>query len=212
MTTQSKNAGKNVSLRILVECGLMIAAAFVLSLIPIYQMPYGGKVTLFSMAPIMIIALRHGTKWGLGCGFVYSCIKLIFGLSDVMYVSGALAVTLCILLDYTFAFTALGLSGLFNNAKLIKDEKKNKLVTTTAGVSLAVTLRFLCHLVSGAVVWYTLTKGWETDAGHIVNRYGMWMYSFLYNATYMLPELILCVIAVPVLVKLLAQIDKISAK
>jgi len=212
MTTQKKSR-KRVNLRILTECGLMIAAAFVLSLLPIYQMPYGGKVTLFSMAPVMLIALRYGTKWGIGCGFVYSCVKVIFGLSDITYVSGGMAIALCVILDYTLAFSALGLSGLFNNTKLIKDEKKNKLATTAMGVSFAVTLRFLCHLVSGAVVWYSLTQGWyEGDASHIVNRYGMWAYSFLYNATYMLPELILCIIAVPVLIKILSQIDKITAK
>lgn len=208
MTESNNTLTKKKNLRILVECGIMVAAAFVLNMFPIYQMPYGGKVTLFSMAPIMVIALRYGTKWGLSCGFVFSCIKLLMGISDIAYVPGV-GMIFCALLDYTLAFSAIGLAGIFRNVKFVKDEGKNKVVTTVSGVTFAMVMRFVCHLVSGALLWYELTKGWYADdPTHIVNKYGMWVYSFLYNGTYMLPELILSIIAVPVILKLLKELDR----
>ncbi|MEG2930893.1 MAG: energy-coupled thiamine transporter ThiT, partial [Ruthenibacterium sp.] len=56
--------------RILVECGLMIAVGTVLAQIKIFEMPYGGSVTLLSMLPFILVSLRHGAKWGLATGFV----------------------------------------------------------------------------------------------------------------------------------------------
>lgn len=213
MTTPVNAQSKKKNLRILIECGLMVALAFALNMIPLYQMPFGGKVTLFSMAPIMVIALRYGTKWGIGCGFAFSCIKLLLGLADVAYMPTPISRIMCALLDYTFAFSAIGLTGIFRNIRFVKDEAKNKLISTFSGVTLAMVMRFLCHLVSGALLWYELTKGWYADdPSHIVNKYGMWMYSFAYNGTYMLPELLLTLIAVPTMLAILKQLDKNFSK
>lgn len=48
---------------LLVEGALMIAMAFVLSYIKLYDMPMGGSITL-EMIPLVIMGLRHGVKWG----------------------------------------------------------------------------------------------------------------------------------------------------
>ena len=50
----------------------MLAFATVLSLIKIVDMPFGGSVTACSMLPILIIAYRYGTKWGLFTAFAAS--------------------------------------------------------------------------------------------------------------------------------------------
>ena len=68
----------------LTESTIMLAFATVLSLIKIVDMPFGGSVTACSMLPILIIAYRYGTKWGLFTAFVYSVLQLILGVSNVL--------------------------------------------------------------------------------------------------------------------------------
>ena len=107
---------EKAKIKVLAECGILIALAAVLSLIKIWQLPWGGSVTLFSMLPIALISIRHGVKTGLFSAFVYAVIQLVFGiLFDGLLGWGLTAGALisCILLDYIIAFTVLGLSGLF---------------------------------------------------------------------------------------------------
>ena len=59
---------KRTNTRAMVECALMIALGTVLAQIKIWQMPYGGSVTLVSSLPFILISYRHGIKWGLGAG------------------------------------------------------------------------------------------------------------------------------------------------
>ncbi len=47
---------------VLVECALMIAAGTVLAQIKIFEMPFGGAVTLLSMLPFILVSFRHGVK------------------------------------------------------------------------------------------------------------------------------------------------------
>ena len=47
----------------LVESGLMIALATILSYIKIFDMPQGGSITAVSMLPIILYA----TRWGVSC-------------------------------------------------------------------------------------------------------------------------------------------------
>ncbi|MBP3369029.1 MAG: energy-coupled thiamine transporter ThiT [Clostridia bacterium] len=58
MSTETRKSA--VSLHVLTECALMIALATVLSLVKIYEAPFGGSVTLLSMAPIIVLSMRHG--------------------------------------------------------------------------------------------------------------------------------------------------------
>ena len=47
----------------MVETGLLLAIATVLSVIQPYQLPFGGGITVASMLPIVLISYRHGVKW-----------------------------------------------------------------------------------------------------------------------------------------------------
>lgn len=67
---------------LLVEGALMIAMAFVLSYIKLYDMPMGGSITL-EMIPLVIMGLRHGVKWGTFTAAVHGIIQLILGFSNV---------------------------------------------------------------------------------------------------------------------------------
>ena len=173
------NQNKKTSLYVLAESAIMVALATVLSMVKVYEAPYGGSVTLLSMAPIIILSMRRGVKTGLLAGFVYSLIQLLLGLNNVAWVPTPMGIVLCCLLDYILPFTLL--------------------------VTL---LRFACHIVSGAVIWYALDLEWYADdPTHIVHKYGAWMFSVIYNGTFMLPEIVETVIGVPLLTKALSKVN-----
>ena len=67
---------KNTKIRILAEGAVMVALATVLSFLKIVQFPWGGAITVLSMLPIVVFALRYGVAKGLAVSFVYSVIQL----------------------------------------------------------------------------------------------------------------------------------------
>ena len=67
---------KNTKTRILVEGAIMVALATVLSFLKLWQFPWGGSITVLSMLPIVVFALRYGVARGLAVSFVYSLIQL----------------------------------------------------------------------------------------------------------------------------------------
>lgn len=177
------------NIRALVECGLMIAVGTVLAQIKLFEMPYGGSVTLVSMLPFILVSFRHGVKWGLATGFVNSLLQMLLG----FYAPPAGTVTAFIgvvLLDYVLAFTLLGL------AEAIAKRFSNRLVGVAVGTAGVCVIRFLCSFVSGAWLWGSYQESYEWARGMSV-----WLYSFLYNGSYMLPELVLTTLAAVLLYK-----------
>ncbi len=174
---------KRTNTRALVECALMIAAGTVLSQIKIFTMPYGGSVTLVSMLPFILVSFRHGVKWGLFTGFVNSLLQMLTGF--YMPPAGTIgAVIAVVLLDYVLAFMCLGLACVF--AKPFKNSK----IGVAVGTAAVCFLRFMCSFLSGALLWGSYQSSYEWAAGLSV-----WEYSFIYNGTYMLPELIITTFA-----------------
>ena len=167
----------NKTLR-LTETAIMIAAASVLSLIKIVDMPFGGSVTLFSMLPIAVISFRYGIPWGLLTGFANALIQMLFGMKNVSYGTSAAAVIAIIMLDYIVAFIVIGLAGMFRNK--IKDSG----TALAAGTLITCALRYVCHVISGCTVWAGVSIP-DTD--------GL-LFSLAYNATYMIPETIVTVL------------------
>ena len=84
---------KQTDVRILVEGGIMIALATLLSFIKVFEMPQGGSVTAVSMAPILIYSCRHGVKKG----FVVST---VYGILQFLLQGGFSIHPMSILLDY----------------------------------------------------------------------------------------------------------------
>lgn len=163
----------------LTESAVMLAAAFVLSLIPVVNMPFGGSVTLCSMLPVILIAYRHGTKWGLLVGFAGSLLQLLTGLNNLSYATTAAAAVAIILLDYVIAFTVLGLGGIF------KKSGASQTVSLLSGATLVCVIRYVCHVISGCTVWAGVS---------IPDTQGL-LYSLSYNAAYMVPETIITLAA-----------------
>lgn len=195
--------------RMLAECAIMVALATVLSMLKIWEAPYGGSVTVLSMAPIILLSLRRGVKVGLAAGFAHSLIQLLLGLGTVAYVPTPMGIVLCCLLDYILPFTLLGLGGMLRNVKFTKNRYTNIVLAAALG-ALAVTLiRYLCHIVSGAVIWYELDLEWYADdPTHIVNLYGPWLFSAIYNGGFMIPEIIATAVGTPILARALANVKQ----
>ena len=108
----------------LCECAIMLALATALSFVKLWQMPLGGSVTLVSMLPIFIIAVKHKFSWAVGTSFLYSLIQLAQALMEgdvFVYCGSAFLIVLCVLFDYLLPFTALCLAGVFKRYHLYKE-------------------------------------------------------------------------------------------
>jgi thiamine transporter len=187
---------KRNNTRAMVECSLMIAVGTVLSQIKLFTMPYGGSVTLVSMLPFVVVSYRHGVKWGLFTGFVNSILQMLTN----FYLPPAgtfTAVVAMILLDYMLAFMCLGLACIF--AKPFKNHK----IGIAVGTSAVCVLRFLCSFLSGALLWGSYQSYYDWAAGLSV-----WEYSFIYNGSYMLPEMIITSAAAVLIASLAPQFFK----
>lgn len=164
--------------RRLTESALMIAFATVLSLVKLISLPAGGSVTAASMVPIILIAYRYGAAWGLFTGLVHGSLQLLLDPGVFSFVTGWKAAVAVVLLDYIFAFALIGLAGIWR--RLLGNSRG----AVAAGGLTACLCRYLCHVFSGATVW----------AGLSVPSEEALLYSFSYNATYMLPETIITLV------------------
>jgi thiamine transporter len=177
------NLTKKEKNRRLAESALMLALATILSELAVFSLPFGGSVTLFSQVPVILISYRYGVKWGLVTGLALSVIQLIFGIQNFSYVSGISAFLIFAFCDYIIAFSALCLVGMFKN------KIKNDVLSISLGGVLVTVIRFICHFISGATIW-----GGYAEEGQSVLEY-----SFAYNISYMLPELVITVIGLVVI-------------
>ena len=160
--------------RVLTEAAIAVALSFVLGLIKLFQMPFGGAISL-DMVPLILLALRQGPFVGVVAGAAY-------GLLDLAIEPVALH-PVQVLFDYPLAFGVLGLAGFF--APTVRG--------AILGTVVAVLARFLCHFVSGVVFFASYApKGW--------NQY---VYSAAYNAAYLVPSLVIAIVVVVVLLKAL---------
>jgi len=162
----------------LTESAVMLALTIILSYFKLVDLPYGGSITLCSMLPTIFIAYRHGILFGLGVGFANGLLQLLMGASALSYATSATAAIAIIVLDYILAFTVLGFGGIFKNIF------KNQSTAIVSGAALVCTLRYIFHVIAGCTVWVGLSI---PDSKAL-------LYSIAYNATYMLPELIITVL------------------
>lgn len=172
-----KNGGMTKTRR-LVECALLVAVATVLSIFKLAELPYGGSVTMASMLPLVILAYRHGLLWGFGAGLSYGVIQQLLGLKNLSYFTSWQSIVAIIFLDYLLAFATPALVGFFRH---VREQR----VGMTSGALVACLTRYAFHVISGATVWAGLSIPTRAALG----------YSFIYNATYMVPETIVLVLA-----------------
>lgn len=154
----------------LLEIAMMAAIALVFSNIKLFEMPQGGSVSLV-MVPIALIAVRRGIAAGLLTGAIVGVLQLFMGSYIVHPVQ--------LLLDYPLAFAALGLSGVISISHM--EKKSRRVLAIWSSLLIGVLVRFACHFASG-VIWF----GEFAPEGMPV----AW-YSFLYNITYLIPEMLI---------------------
>ena len=134
--------------RRLTESALMIALAAVLAMVKVLDLPQGGSITAASMVPIIFVALRYGTRWGVFSALVFSVIQMIQGFYPPP-TQTLFWFVLVVLLDYVVAFGVLGLAPLF--AKRFRNRVTGACVATV----IVCLLRFCCHFLSGLIIWGT---------------------------------------------------------
>ncbi|MCQ2506148.1 MAG: energy-coupled thiamine transporter ThiT [Lachnospiraceae bacterium] len=177
---------RNSKVLILSEGAVMVALATALSLVKIFKLPWGGSVTLLSMLPIVFFSIRRGLVSGFAASFAYALVQLFLDLGEVLswgLTPGTLIA--CFLLDYIFAFAVVGIAGIF---------RKKGTSGYIYGTVLAVCLRFIVHFLSGVILWKSYGELW----GDFFTENTV-LYSICYNGAYMLPELILTVVAIVIM-------------
>jgi thiamine transporter len=154
--------------KILAEIIVFVALAAALALLShsFFSLPEGGSINL-GMLPIFWLALRRGPKIGIFAGAVFGFVDLAI---EPFVVHPAQ-----LILDYPLPFACLGLAGFFRKFKF-------STVGPVLGVAVGGFARFLCHFTSG-VIYFPM---YAPEGMNVV------LYSAIYNATYMIPSIIIC--------------------
>ena len=174
---------RNKKITVLAECAVMVALAFVLSCAQLGKMPLGGSITVASMLPIMLISIKYGNAIGLGSAFVYSMTQLLQAAAEnnvFLYCETPTTLVICVLFDYVFPFTILGLSGMFKKVTKIRHAE----IRAYIGIVTVVVARFLSHFITGVAIW----GQWAPDG------MGKYLYSFLYNSSFLSLDFLICII------------------
>ena len=200
----------------LTTSAVMIALATILAMvcavIPFLNLPFGGGFTIASMLPIVIVSYMYGMKWGFFTAGVYSAIQIVMDLylgkgstimalfmpnsEDFMGYGAAVAI---LVIDYVIAYSLLGFGGAFRN------KIKNKTVALALGAALALSLRYIAHIVSGYIFygawaeWFFTQDNFYSIGTWILDSFSgqglALVYSVFYNGLYMIPEIIITMVA-----------------
>ena len=210
----------------LTESAMLLAVAIVLELVSkmfIPELPFGGQLTLASMLPVVLISYRHGVKWGLITGVAYALIEMAIGARTVAaafqpgyFGDGRMilnAFIMCVL-DYLLAFTLLGLGGIFRN------RIKRPGIGLACGSFVALGARYLAHVLSGYILfagwaeWFFTQDGFPGWGMALVQNLtpGVlgFVYSLVYNAMYMVPEMVITAVAAILISRVPQIVTKVS--
>jgi thiamine transporter len=168
-------------LLIMLEISLLAGIALVLSYLKIgFFWAYGGSISLV-MVPVFIMAYRRGWKAGVVCGLLIGLLKILTGATIVHPIQ--------LLLDYPLPYAGLGLAGLFAFRSFVS--RGRQVLAVTAGIVVGSAVRFLGHFVSG-VVWF---GEYAPEGVPVV------LYSFGYNISYLLPEMLISMAVILLLLR-----------
>jgi len=170
---------RNERVRLMVEIALCVALAAVLNLPGLrFRLPIniaGGTVSL-NMLPIFVLALRRGVIPGMIAGAIYGCVDLLIDPFVVHPVQ--------MLLDYPVSYALAGLAGLGSpvwHRSVARDHMAQGEALVLPFLALGAAGRLAAHWVSGVIFFSQ-----NAPEGQPV-----WLYSLIYNASYVLPSLVL---------------------
>lgn len=160
-------ANNNSNVRMLVEAGILIGLAYIMDMVRLFEMPQGGSITLGSMIPILVFAVRWGAKPGVMAGLVFGTMQFLLGPKWSFH-------PISILFDYSVAWACLGIAGAFKGTM-------PKLMT---GVALGIFGRFICHVISGVTIWSSYAPEGTSPLA----------YAVVYNGTYLGVEALIAMV------------------
>ncbi len=178
------------------EIALAVALGVVFHFIRLYQLPQGGSVNL-EMLPIFVIAFRRGLLPAVLTGFIFGFLDLIIEPFIVHPVQ--------VVLDYPLAFALVGMAGLFQPlwARFVRQAAEGKtsltpglLLAVTPGVLLGSLLRFASHFVSGIVFFASFAPKGQP----------VWLYSLIYNGSYVFVSAAACLVLMWILAPALERV------
>ena len=141
--------------------------------IGLFRMPQGGTLGLGIIA-LLMASYHLGWKKGVGVCLLSVIMQFMTGQMYIIQHSDGFSLFMILvqfLMEYPLAFGVYGLAPLFPNA--------GKFWTGIAATNL---IRLALHVIAGTVFWAV-----------------PWWGSFTYNAFYMIPTMLLCLVVVPVL-------------
>ena len=163
---------KESSTKSIVYASVCIAMSFALSYIRFLELPQGGSITFASLLPLMVYSYMFGIRKGVVAGIIYGFLQFIqapWFYHPIQF-----------LLDYPIAFGAIGLTAILKEKNVLKGKAP---LNFALGALIAVTLRYLSHVISGVFVF-----------GSSDPNYGAVAWSFLYNA-FTFADLAVCLVA-----------------
>ena len=200
----------------LTTTAILIALGTVLSFVKPFELPYGGSITLASMVPMIIVGYKYGNNWGMFAGGIYGMLQMVLGATMSQAFAGLydtanptksiVRIVVMAFLDYIVAYMVLGLGGMF------RDKFKSETFSIAFGGASAVFLRWLAHFASGTILWGSYAEWYFTDViggdfgAKVLSEYSgtslAALYSFFYNSSYMLPEMIITIVVLVVIINI----------
>ncbi|AUD13357.1 MULTISPECIES: energy-coupled thiamine transporter ThiT [unclassified Planococcus (in: firmicutes)] len=173
---------RNKRVLLMVEIAIFAALGFVLDFIA-FRMPQGGSVSLV-MIPIVLMAFRRGVAAGVVTGLLVGLLQIVTGFISVAPLSFGFVV-MQVILDYLLAYGVVGLAGMMRGRYLeaVEAKKTGKIIVMVAlGVLIGSFLRYVIHVITGILFFGMFADG------------NVFIYSAVYNATYMIPVAIVAAI------------------
>ena len=167
----AKDKKATLTTKQIVMVAAMLALATVTMNIKLFELPYGGSITLFSMLFVCIIGYWYGPKIGILSALIFSILQFIMGGST--YILSFWQVCF----DYLLAFAALGLAGFFY-------KKKNGLLI---GYIVAILVRGVMASIAGYLYWMEYMPDNFPKSLEII-------YPIVYNYSYILAEGVITII------------------
>lgn len=200
--------------RVLAEVAIFAALAFALDALQsgIWRGVFasGGSIGL-AMLPIFLIGYRRGLFPGILCGLIVSLVQMLSGIYVINATSfenpflRVMGPFLQVMLDYVLAYTVVGFAGGFAGLYHTSEKRSKKILWMIIGCVIGGSLKYACHVVAGGVFW--LNQG----SSFIGVADTSWLYSFLYNGFYCIPNIIICTTIMVLLVRFYPQFIEVGA-
>ncbi len=179
---------KKLNVNVMTEIAIFAAIGWLLDFIQgaasdlLPNLAMGGSIGI-AMLAVFIISLRRGIVPGLMCGLIMGMLDMLDGCyayTDIWYKA-----IFQLALDYGIGYGMCCLAGVF-----FKQVRTNNAPIFLVLACLVGMLgKFVCHYISGVLFWPS------DDFG------GPFIYSLIYNGSYMFPSFILCSIILVIVYK-----------